>query len=445
MRVAREGLNCTLTGTKRAIHDFCNHLRQWQPELFCSTEFKMTHDLPHKQAFGDLKLIPATELVNYGLQDAPRMAQYGGTHLEPRDYHAKLSQPETVVIDVRNHYETNIGRFNPPSATWLDPHMRKSTEFPVWLNDPETQQSLKDKTVLMYCTGGIRCERASALLKYKMETDPAVKDLNIKGVYQLQGGIDKYFKEFPDGGYWKGKNYVFDKRFAHYPPVQQAAALSKEESVSAVAFSQPCDSDSKLSAIDLQPLGKCEACDKAWDMYRGKRRCPTCGVPSLICRDCWKAHEEGIKVIDRSVRCDLCVQQNIQSKHELREKEQHDLQEYEAALLEKGLLSSKGEEWVSEANPDGITRLFLRNMCRKSITDELLIQTLPGATHIVWRMDRKTGEFSGQAWVEMESAEAAALAVAKNGVKVLGRPMYIEYQPADGKDAWPPPSSAVGR
>jgi predicted sulfurtransferase len=51
-----------------------------------------------------------------------------------------------------------------------------------------------------------------------METDPEIKELGIRGVYQLQGGIDKYFKEFPDGGYWQGKNYVFDKRFAHAPP-----------------------------------------------------------------------------------------------------------------------------------------------------------------------------------------------------------------------------------
>ena len=62
--------------------------------------------------------------------------------------------------------------------------------------------------VLMYCTGGIRCERATALLKYKMENDPEIKDLGIQEVYQLQGGIDKYFKEFPDGGHWRGKNYV---------------------------------------------------------------------------------------------------------------------------------------------------------------------------------------------------------------------------------------------
>jgi predicted sulfurtransferase len=66
--------------------------------------------------------------------------------------------------------------------------MRKSTEFPVWLDKPETREEMKGKQVLMYCTGGIRCERASALLKYKMETDPEIKNLGIKGVYQLQGG-----------------------------------------------------------------------------------------------------------------------------------------------------------------------------------------------------------------------------------------------------------------
>lgn len=78
----------------------------------------------------------------------------------------------------------------PPSngPKYIDPMMRKSTEFPVWLDKKETREEMKGKQVLMYCTGGIRCERASALLKYKMETDPEIKDLGIKGVYQLQGG-----------------------------------------------------------------------------------------------------------------------------------------------------------------------------------------------------------------------------------------------------------------
>jgi predicted sulfurtransferase len=99
-----------------------------------------------------------TELVHYGLDNSkapPQLGQYQGTHLEPRDYHEMLAADNTVVIDVRNHYEAAIGRFNPPpnGAEFLDPHMRKSTEFPVWLDNEETKERLRNKQVLMYCTG----------------------------------------------------------------------------------------------------------------------------------------------------------------------------------------------------------------------------------------------------------------------------------------------------
>lgn len=79
------------------------------------------------------------------------------------------------------------------------------------------------------------------------------------------------------------------------------------------------------------------------------------------------------------------------------------------------------------------------------MTEDILMNHLDGITHIVWRIDRKTGQFFGQGWVEMESPEAAARAMAKSGDKVLGRNLFLEYQPPDGKDAWPPPSSAVSR
>ena len=220
--------------------------------------------------------------------------------------------------------------------------MRKSTEFPVWLDRPETRARLKGKQVLMYCTGGIRCERASALLRYKMETDESVQELGIQNVYQLQGGIDKYFKQFPDGGYWQGKNYTFDKRFAHAPVEKEAAGQQQQQAVD-----DDDDKDVKPAAttvaasavppVPLPPMGQCEACGKPWDRYRGKRRCPTCGVPSLICRDCFQADQKGTRRLDRSVRCDLCVEQDVSSKKALRAREQRELEEYErrqqAALL----------------------------------------------------------------------------------------------------------------
>ena len=172
MRVAKEGLNCTLTASHDSIMEYCQTLQTLRPNDFKKTEFKVTQDLPQPQKFRELKVLAVAELVNYGLEGtkAPPIQQYHGTHLEPKDYHMKIAQDNTVIIDVRNHYEANIGRFVPPTSSvsdsqsqtasttneppkWLDPKMRKSTEFPAWLDRPETKEQMKGKQVLMYCTG----------------------------------------------------------------------------------------------------------------------------------------------------------------------------------------------------------------------------------------------------------------------------------------------------
>lgn len=214
----------------------------------------------------------------------------------------------------------------------------------------------------------------------------------------------------------------------------------------------------------LQPMGNCHACGKAWDRYRGKRRCPTCGVPSLICKDCYLADKDGIKKLDKNVRCDLCVEQNVWNKRDLRNKEKKELENYERRALDRGVLLPKASSGVIFAgsvqrtatkkkndstkihNPDKVTRLWLKNMCKNTITEEILMEQIPGITHIVWRYDhrRQQGQFTGQGWVEMESPEAAAEAVSMSGyLRVCGRPLYIEYQPPNGKDVWPPPHSAM--
>lgn len=205
MRVAQEGLNCTLTGSHESIVEYCNTLRRLKPPTsktapasipktasssdetqqppefpFENTEFKLTTDLPEAQRFPNLKVLKVVELVHYGLEGkkAPPIQKYHGTHLEPIDYHKKIAEPNTVIIDVRNHYEAAIGRFVPPQEEqqqeegasqkksytntdsnngsndlsppkWLDPKMRKSTEFPQWLDRPETKEEMKGKQVLM--------------------------------------------------------------------------------------------------------------------------------------------------------------------------------------------------------------------------------------------------------------------------------------------------------
>jgi Zn finger protein HypA/HybF involved in hydrogenase expression len=259
----------------------------------------------------------------------------------------------------------------------------------------------------------------------------------------FSGGIDKYFKEFPDGGYWKGKNYVFDKRFAHAPPAVTATAASKREASTASSGTTIDGEAFETSDAALKVLGKCECCGNPWDMFRGKRRCPTCGVPSLICKDCWE--QESSRDL-KHVRCDLCVDQNIRSKRDFQAKEQREIQEYESRLMKRGLLLpgkwNTGQE-DANANPGQVTRLYLKNMCKKSMTEGVLMEHIKGITHIVWKLDHRSQAFLGSGWVEMETPEAAALAVAKSGEVVQRRPLYIEYQPPDGKDKWPPPNSTV--
>ena len=450
MRVAKEGLNCTLTGSYQGVRQWCAALRKFDGGYFKDTEFKLTDHLPRGQLFPKLHAFHVEEIVNYGLngEKAPSIA-YTGQHLEPHEYHEKMTNDNTVIIDVRNHYEAAIGQFVPPSggAKYIDPLMRKSTEFPLWLDKPETKNMLKDKHVLMYCTGGVRCERASALLKQKMDQEEDTKALNIQGVYQLQGGIDKYFKAFPQGGWWKGKNYVFDKRFSHAPPAIENHKRNTTTTTTTTEESSKMEQEQKM--------GQCTSCSKPWDMYRGKHRCPTCGVPSLICRDC----HERVNKRDKTLRCDLCVKQNITHKSQLRQKEQTELQQYEQKHY-PNLLSSKHNNNnnnksttitmhnnVAVDNPNKITRLYIHNMNKQSMDETTLCETIPGITHIQWvyggRNTTGNKTWLGSANVEMATPQDASLAVGQNGITVLGRSMYISFAPPDPKDVWPPPNTRI--
>jgi rhodanese-related sulfurtransferase len=234
--------------------------------------------------------------------------------LEPEDYHAKLGEENTVVIDVRNTYESDIGRFGAQEgvggAKLLVPDMRKSTDFPAWIEKEETKEQLKGKNVLMYCTGGVRCERASGLLK-------SICGDEVAGVYQLQGGIEKYLQKFPEGGYWQGKNFVFDKReaigvgcFGGVGGIVQSSAAAagagagagsataaekekiknkKEAVVSTVPIvntTVPAAAAAAAPKVKVEVLGKCCACACPWDRYVGKKKCVMCGVPVLLCMSC---------------------------------------------------------------------------------------------------------------------------------------------------------------
>jgi len=156
-RVAPEGVNFTLSGMPQDVRDFCQGLREWD-QIFNETDFKLTDWIPMNKLFKSLSIRKTEELVAYGLcgEKAPSLEKFAGTHLEADEYHKAMMQKDTVIVDVRNAYESSIGGFRPPEggAELIDPKMRNSIEFPKWLNDPATQEKLNGKNVLMYCTGG---------------------------------------------------------------------------------------------------------------------------------------------------------------------------------------------------------------------------------------------------------------------------------------------------
>lgn len=186
-----------------------------------------------------------------------------------------MQDPDAVIIDVRNAYESAIGHFQPPEggAKLIDPKMRNSIEFPKWLNEPETQKQLTGKKVLMYCTGGIRCERATALLN-QMST--VSEELKPQGVYHCRGGIERYVKTFPSGGFWKGSNYLFDKRMEQTP----------------------------VSAAEKTIDSKCCLCRSRYTVYRNQFKCSRslCGVPVIVCNSCTTVATEKTG----KLMCELC-------------------------------------------------------------------------------------------------------------------------------------------
>jgi predicted sulfurtransferase len=191
--LAQEGINGTLGGTLAALTKFIEAMNNHP--LFGGIDFKDSDG--SADHFPRMQITIKKEILNSGL--APEYkAHNGGKHLKPSEVHAMLSEKpaDLVVLDARNDFEWKIGKFT-DAITPDIPHFR---DFPDYVD--KNLGTFKDKQVLMYCTGGIRCERASAYLKAQGVA---------KEVYQIEGGIHRYVEQYPEG-FFRGKNYVFDAR-----------------------------------------------------------------------------------------------------------------------------------------------------------------------------------------------------------------------------------------
>lgn len=191
--LAAEGVNGTIAGTKGGIDAMLAALRA----LPGCAGLEHKESLSEENPFLRMKVRLKKEIVTMGV--GLDVQGNTGTYVEPEDWNALISDPDVALIDTRNTYEVEIGAFEGA----IDPKTESFGEFPAWL-DQMARVSGK-KRVAMYCTGGIRCEKATAY----------AKGLGFEEVYHLKGGILKYLEDIaPQDSKWLGECYVFDRRVA---------------------------------------------------------------------------------------------------------------------------------------------------------------------------------------------------------------------------------------
>lgn len=190
--LASEGINGTVAGREEAIDGLIAYLEAIPEFVGLEIKFSSAAAMP----FHRMKVRLKREIVTMGV-DALDPEKSAGTYVAPADWNALIADPDTLVIDTRNEYEVSLGTFQGA----VDPGTASFREFPAWVE--EHRAELDGKKVAMFCTGGIRCEKATAF----------VKSLGIEDVFHLKGGILKYLEEVPvEQSLWQGECFVFDER-----------------------------------------------------------------------------------------------------------------------------------------------------------------------------------------------------------------------------------------
>ncbi|PHT98727.1 Rhodanese-like domain-containing protein 6 [Capsicum chinense] len=282
VRLSPSGVNVTVGGKLSALEEHIAAVKL--NSLFEGTDFKLAscHEPSNDRVsmecgFTSLSIRIVKELVTLSSCPLPRSPEISnaGKHLSAAEFHSVLhnvgnsqdklvpsSDKGTVLIDARNLYETRIGKFYTPNVETLDPEIRQYSDLPSWIDN--NSEKLRGNNILMYCTGGIRCEMASAYIRSKGD--------GYENVFQLYGGIQRYLEQFPDGGFFRGKNFVFDHRVS-------------------------------VGSSDSRIWGTCLLCSSPFDDYSSRTRCTYCRMLVLVCDNCREK--------DSSYVCELC-QKNSQ-------------------------------------------------------------------------------------------------------------------------------------
>lgn len=266
--LAEEGINAQMNVPVPHWGEFVADLYKY--DLFKDVPFK--HAVEDETSFWKLTIKVRAKIVADGLDDSTFDPADVGTHLTAEEFNSLLDDPESVCVDMRNFYESEVGHFEgaicPDVATFRE-------ELP---KAKELLMGKEDKPVLLYCTGGIRCEKASAYLRHH----------GFKNVNQLHGGIIQYAHEIEEKGLeskFKGKNFVFDERLSE--------KITDDVLTSCHLCGEACDMHTNCAnkACNLLFI-ECEACKQALDNCCSKTCQEIANLPEEAQRVAWKNFEK---------------------------------------------------------------------------------------------------------------------------------------------------------
>jgi UPF0176 protein len=196
--LAREGFNGTIAGDDSAVEAVLDQLRA----VAGAGDFRVARHRAETVPFLRWKVKVKPEIVTMGMPDLDP-ASNAGTYVKPADWNALIRQEDVILIDTRNSYEFGIGSF----AGAIDPQTRSFREFPDWLDAQAKTWADEGRTprLAMFCTGGIRCEKSTALARAR----------GFEDVYHLEGGILAYLDQVPqEDSLWQGECFIFDERIS---------------------------------------------------------------------------------------------------------------------------------------------------------------------------------------------------------------------------------------
>lgn len=244
--LAPEGINGTIAGSDAGLRTVIDNIRRLPGCADLDVKYSQAETMP----FHRMKVRLKKEIVTMGQPDIDPVRD-AGAYVPPEDWNRLISAPETLVIDSRNDYEVQVGSF----AGAVNPETASFSEFPAWFRDNRDALLTGKSKVAMFCTGGIRCEKATAFLKAE----------GVEQVFHLEGGILRYLETVAgDDSLWEGECFVFDQRVA----VREG--LSEGSHSLCFGCRVPVSADQRLSPYYREGVC-CPACYETRDADRRAR------------------------------------------------------------------------------------------------------------------------------------------------------------------------------